>query len=90
MTNIHQCPLSGNNEQAPELIIGVEERLLSNDKQIAQSEARNDSPAAVESGNDFMKKTKKAVDAHNQAGWSVDKATCRQNPANVQVIESPS
>ena len=54
MTNIQHCPLplDGNNEQAPDLIIGVVGRLLSHDQQVSNPDGPNASATAVESTDD--------------------------------------
>ena len=56
MTNIqhYPLPLGGNNDQAPDLIIGVVGRLLSNDQQVSNPHGPNASVTAVESTDDHL------------------------------------
>ena len=56
VTNIQHCPLplGGNNERAPNLIIGVVGSLLPNDLQVTNPDGPNASATAVESTDDQM------------------------------------
>ena len=79
MTNIQHCPLplGGNNEQAPDLIIGVVGRLLSNDQQVSNLDGPNASATAVESTDDHVIR----VRTQNRSLIRLNRAPIRLNQA---------
>ena len=79
MTNIQHCPLplGGNNEQAPNLIIGVVGRLLSNDQEAADPDCPNASATAVESADDHVIR----VRTQNRSLIRLNRAPIRLNQA---------
>ena len=77
-------------KQAPDLIIGVVGRLLSNDQQAAEPDRPNASATAVESTDDQMNRGRTEYRAPTRLNQAVKGAADRYLTAALPIIETPN